>query len=82
MINFYAVACSLGLASNQVDAIRAILYITEDTYIDGKTLKMYAPDLPAVFRDWIHANNPEVVFFPCPSKEGYDFDTETVNYDY
>jgi hypothetical protein len=61
MINFYDIANKLNLASNQVEAIRALLCITEDTYVDGLTLRMYAPDLPAVG-----------VFFPCPDKENTD----------
>jgi len=77
MINFYVVANELRLASNQVEAIRALLCITEDTYIDGRTLKMYAPDLPYVLRDWIRSNNPEGIFFPCSSEEKYDNDFET-----
>ncbi|NBW33449.1 MAG: hypothetical protein EBR30_00035 [Cytophagia bacterium] len=77
MINFYEVANDLRLASNQVEAIRALLCITKDTYIDGKTLKMFAPDLPAVLRDWIHINNPEGIFFPCLPKEQHDNDFET-----
>jgi len=72
MINFYDIANKLNLASNQVEAIRALLCITKDTYVDGLTLRMYAPDLPAVMRDWIHINNPEGVFFPCPAKENND----------
>jgi hypothetical protein len=72
MINFYDIANRLNLASNQVEAIRALLCINKDTFIDGLTLKMYAPDLPAVMRDWIHMNNPEGVFFPCPDKENTD----------
>jgi hypothetical protein len=85
MINFYVIANELRLASNQVEAIRALLCITEDTYIDGRTLKMYASDLPSALRDWIRINNPEGVFFPCSSKEKYDNDFETklqiLNYD-
>ena len=83
MINFYDVANKLKLASNQVEAIRALLCITKDTYIDGSTLKMYAPDLPAVMRDWIHVNNPEGIYFPCPSREIHDNDAdfELLNYD-
>ena len=83
MINFYEVANKLKLASNQVDAIRALLCITKDTFIDGQTLKMYAPDLPAVMRDWIHVNNPEGIYFPCPSREVHDNDAdfELLNYD-
>lgn len=83
MINFYDIAIKLGLASNQVGAIRALLCITKDTYIDGKTLKMYAPDMPAVLRDWIYINNPEGIFFPCPIQEIPDNDTEfeSLNYD-
>jgi len=78
MINFYEVANKLQLASNQVDAIRALLCITKDTYVDSKTLKMYASDLPAVLRDWIYINNPEGIFFPCSSKDRDDnnYDTE------
>lgn len=79
MINFYDIANKLNLASNQVEAIRALLCITEDTYVDGLTLRMYAPDLPAVMRDWIHINNPEGVFFPCPSKENNDNSFENHN---
>jgi hypothetical protein len=75
MINFYDIANKLNLASNQVEAIRALLCITKDTYVDGLTLKMYAPDLPATMRDWIHINNPEGVFFPCPNKENIDNDS-------
>ena len=84
MVNFYEVANKLQLASNQVEAIRALLCISRDTYIDGKTLKLYASDFPSVFRDWIHVNNPEGVFFPCYSKQSHDnsFDTETLNYGY
>ena len=54
-----------------------------DTFIDGQTLKMYAPDLPAVMRDWIHVNNPEGIYFPCPSREVHDNDPdfELLNYD-
>jgi hypothetical protein len=74
MVNFYDIANKLSLASNQVEAIRSLLCITKDTYIDRLTLKMFAPDLPAVFRDWIHVNNPEGVFFPCPIKEKTDND--------
>ena len=83
MINFYDIAIKLGLASNQVGAIRALLCITKDTYIDGKTLKMYAPDMPAVLRDWIYINNPEGIFFPCPIQEKHDNDAEfeLLNYD-
>lgn len=77
MVNFYEVANNLRLASNQVEAIRALLCITKDTYIDGKTLKMFAPDLPAVLRDWIHINNPQGMFFPCYSKKEYDNDFDT-----
>lgn len=85
MVNFSEVAYKLQLASNQVEATRALLCITKDTYIDGKTLKMFAPDLPAVLRDWIHVNNPEGIFFPCSTEKMYDndFDTEIqiLNYD-
>lgn len=82
MVNFYDVAIKLGLASNQVEAIRALLCISKDTYIDGRTLKLYAPDLPVVLREWIHINNPEGVFFPCPSSKSSDndFDTEILTY--
>lgn len=82
MTEFYTIAHELKLASNQVDAIRALLCIKEDTYIDGKTLKLYAPDLPQVFRDWIFCNKPEVVFFAGVINErednGQDF--ELLNY--
>ena len=83
MVNFYEIANNLRLASNQVQAIRALLCITKDTYIDGKTLKMFAPDLPEVLRDWIRANNPEGIFFPCYSKEVHDneFDIEILNHE-
>ena len=85
MVNFYDVAIKLNLASNQVEAVRALLCITKDTYIDGKTLKMFMPDLPAVLRDWIHINNPEGIYFPCPSKEmcdnNFDTEIEILNYD-
>jgi hypothetical protein len=83
MVNFYDIANKLGLASNQVEAIRALLCITKDTYIDSKTLKMFAPDLPAVLRDWIHINNPEGIFFSCSSQNSTDndFDIEILNYD-
>lgn len=84
MVNFYEIATKLNLASNQVEAIRALLCITKDTYIDGKTLKMYAPDLPVTLREWLHINNPEGVFFPCPDKENNDndFDTEIITHTY
>lgn len=82
MVNFYEVATKLGLASNQVEAIRILLCISKDTYIDGKTLKLYAPDLPSALREWILINNPEGVFFPCPSLKSSDndFDIETLTY--
>lgn len=83
MVNFYDIAVELRLASNQVNAIRSLLCITKDTYIDNKTLKMFAADLPAVLRDWIYINNPECIYFPCSSEEGYDndFETEMLNFD-
>lgn len=83
MVNFYDIAIELRLASNQVNAIRSLLCITKDTYIDSKTLKMFAPDLPVALRDWIHTNNPEGIYFSCSSGEGYDndFETEMLNFD-
>lgn len=83
MVNFYEVAIKIGLASNQVEAVRALLCIKKDTFIDGKTLKMFAPDFPAVLRDWIHVNNPDGMFFACPPRESADteFDLEILNYD-
>ncbi len=76
MINFYDVACDLRLASNQVEAIRSLLCIKEDTFVDGKTLKIYAPDFPAAFRDWIQTNKPEVVFFAWYSLEQHYIDDD------
>jgi hypothetical protein len=83
MVNFNEVATKIGLASNQVEAVRALLCIQEDTFIDNKTLKMFTPDFPAVLRDWIHINNPDGMFFACPSQESTDtdFDLEILNYD-
>ena len=78
MFNFYEIAIKIGLASNQVEAIRALLCIKEDTYLDGRTLKLHAPDLPEAFRNWIYNNEPEQVFFSCPPRESTenDFDIE------
>lgn len=83
MVNFYDIAIELRLASNQVNAIRSLLCITKDTYIDSKTLKMFAPDLPAALRDWIYVNNPDCIYFPCSSGEEYDndFETEMLTFD-
>lgn len=82
MLDFYKVAGELKLASNQVEAIRAVLCIKEDSYIDYKTLKMFACDFPQVFRDWIHCNKFESVFFAGPSKQKNDNsqDFELLNY--
>ena len=81
MDNFYDIARELKLASNQVAAIRAILCIQEDVYIDGKTLLLHSTDFPGIFRDWLYCNKPEAVFFPCPSQESSDtdFDLEIIN---
>lgn len=76
MIIFHDIATKLGLASNQVEAIRALLCITKDTYIDRRTLKMYEPDLPALLRDWIHLNNPEGIFFAGAFENNFDNDPE------
>jgi hypothetical protein len=62
-VKFSDIAFECKMSSNQMDAIKALLCIEKDTVIDGKTLKRFLPDVPQSFREWIHINNPEAVFF-------------------
>ena len=60
------------MSSNQMDAIKALLCIEKDTIIDGRTLKNFLPDFPQSFREWVHINNPEAVFFTGLLKKNID----------
>jgi hypothetical protein len=63
VVNFLDIAFECKMASNQMDAVKALLCIERDTTIDGKTLRNFLPDFPQSFREWIRINNPEAVFF-------------------
>jgi hypothetical protein len=60
------------MASFQQDAGKALLCIEKDTVIDGRTLKMFLPDFPQSFREWIRINNPEAVYFSGPPQKIID----------
>jgi hypothetical protein len=63
LAKFIDIAFECKMSSNQMDAVKALLCIERNTVIDGKTLKLFLPDFPQSFREWIRINNPEAVFF-------------------
>jgi hypothetical protein len=71
-VNFLDIAFKCKMSSNQMDAIKALLCIEKDTIIDGRTLKNFLPDFPQSFREWVHINNPEAVFFTGLLKKNID----------
>lgn len=71
-VDFLQIAFECKMSSNQMDAVKALLCIEKDTTIDGKVLKLFLPDFPQSFREWIRINNPEAVFFTgLPKKAVY-----------
>ena len=73
-IMFNDVARELKMASNQIEAIKNILCITKDTYVDLRTLKLFAADFPQNLRDWVYINNPEGIYFTGVPKNWDDND--------
>ena len=71
-VNFLDIAFECKMSSFQQDAVKALLCIEKDTVIDGKTLKMFLPDFPQSFREWLRINNPEAVFFTGIPKKTID----------
>jgi len=71
-VDFRQIAFECKMASFQQDAVKALLCIEKDTVIDGKTLKMFLPDFPQSFREWLRINNPEAVFFTGIPKKTID----------
>jgi len=71
-VKFIDIAFECKLASFQQDAVRALLCIEKDTTIDVKTVKMFTPDFPRSFREWLHINNPDAIFFSGPPKKSID----------
>jgi len=71
-VDFRQIAFECKMASFQQDAVRALLCIERDVTIDGKTLEMFLPDFPRAFREWIHINKPEAVFFTGFPKKSID----------
>ena len=71
-VNFLDIAFECNLASFQQDAVRALLCIEKDVTIDIKTVKLFAADFPRSFREWLHINNPDAIFFSGPPKKVYD----------
>jgi len=70
--DFRQIAFECKLASFQQDAVKALLCIERDTTIDGKTVKMFTADFPRSFREWLHINNPDAIFFSGPPKKSID----------
>jgi hypothetical protein len=62
-VDFNQIAFECRMSSNQMDAVKALLCIENDVSIDGRTLRMFLPDLPQSFREWVRINNPEAVYF-------------------
>jgi len=71
-VKFIDIAFECKLASFQQDAVRALLCIEKDTTIDVKTVKMFTPDFPRSFREWLHINNPDAILFSGPPKKSID----------
>jgi hypothetical protein len=80
-VNFLDIAFECKLASFQQDAVKALLCIEKDTTIDIKTIKLFAADFPRNFREWLHINNPDAIFFSGPPKKRDD-NTEYIKIDY